>query len=267
MEVSAEKTQYTLSGARETNLLSLKAGETALNEERKTKPLGLNMQPRTGLSKHVMCMKASANTRLMQLRAVASPQCGPDREKLRAFHLALVQAKICYGVASWWLDTSLSGRERQEMVQAQAAHIVAGITKAANREDALHEARFKPVNEAAHRRALEHCLQLEVEGPVHAKVAESIFPQERTIRFGLVKAQHLYSAIGGPGKQSDATLLQLARRIRFDTTPGGLKADAPEKDEKVRNRRRVQRVDDFDCQVWTNGSVVLDVSSGNSALV
>ncbi|KAH8615621.1 hypothetical protein ERJ75_000566400 [Trypanosoma vivax] len=34
----------------------------------------------------------------MQLRAVASPDWGPDREKLRAFCVALVQAKMCYGV-------------------------------------------------------------------------------------------------------------------------------------------------------------------------
>ncbi|KAH8615462.1 putative Reverse transcriptase (RNA dependent DNA polymerase) [Trypanosoma vivax] len=101
MEVSAEKTEYTLFGARETNLLSLKVGETALKKVRTPKLLGLTIQPHKGLSKHVMCMKAAANTRLLQLRAVASPEWGPDREKLRAFYLALVQAKMCYGVASW----------------------------------------------------------------------------------------------------------------------------------------------------------------------
>ncbi|KAG8344077.1 hypothetical protein TRVL_05093 [Trypanosoma vivax] len=112
MEVSAEKTEYTLFGARETNLLSLKVGETALKEERAPKLLGLTMQPHKGLSKHALCMKAAANTRPLQLRAVASPERGPDMEKLRAFYLALVQAKMCYGVASWWFDTSLSDRER-----------------------------------------------------------------------------------------------------------------------------------------------------------
>ncbi|KAH8617545.1 putative Reverse transcriptase (RNA dependent DNA polymerase) [Trypanosoma vivax] len=164
MEVSAEKTEYTLFGARKLNLLSLKVGETALKEERAPKLLGLTMQPHKGLSKHVMCMKAAANTRLMQLRAVASPEWGPDREKLRAFYLALVQAKMCYGVASWWFETSLSDRERLERVQAQAAHIVAGIPKAANREDALREARLRPINEVAHRRALEYFLRLKAEG-------------------------------------------------------------------------------------------------------
>ncbi|KAH8615400.1 hypothetical protein ERJ75_000588700 [Trypanosoma vivax] len=81
----------------------------------------------------------------MQLRAVASPQCGPEREKLRAFCVALVQAKMCYGVASRWFDGSLSDRERLERVRAQAARAAAGIPKAANREDALREARLKPI--------------------------------------------------------------------------------------------------------------------------
>ncbi|KAH8605670.1 hypothetical protein ERJ75_000120700 [Trypanosoma vivax] len=165
MEVSAEKAEYTPFGARETNLLSLKVGETALKEERAPKLLGRTMQPHKGLSKHVLCMKEAANTRPMQLRAVASPEWGPDRERLRVFYLALVQAKMCYGVASWWFDTSLSDRERLERVQAQAAHMVAGISKAANRDDALREARLKPINESAHRRALEHYLRLKAKGP------------------------------------------------------------------------------------------------------
>ncbi|CCD19913.1 reverse transcriptase (RNA-dependent DNA polymerase) [Trypanosoma vivax Y486] len=140
MEVSAEKTEYKLFGVRETSLLTLKVGETALKEERTPKLLGLTMQPHKGLTKHVMCMKAAADTLLMQLRAVASPECGTDREKLRAFYLALGQAKMCYGVASWWFDTSLSDLERLERGQTQAAHIVAGIPKAANREGLLRGA-------------------------------------------------------------------------------------------------------------------------------
>ncbi|CCD20833.1 hypothetical protein, conserved [Trypanosoma vivax Y486] len=232
MEVSAEKTEYTLFGARETNLLSLKVGETALKEERTPKLLGLTMQPHKGLSKHVMCMKAAANTRLLQLRAVASPECGPDSEKLRAFYLASVQAKMCYGVASWWFDTSVSDRERLERVQTQAAQIVAGVPKASNLEDALRAARLKPINEVAHRRELEYYLRLKAKGPVHAKVADSIFPPEHPIHVRLAKVQHLYSTIDNPEKPHDATVLQWARRVHFNiTTPGGLKADAPEKDK------------------------------------
>ncbi|KAH8607055.1 hypothetical protein ERJ75_001472800 [Trypanosoma vivax] len=175
---------------------------------------------------------------------------------------------MCYGVASWRFDTSLSDREGLERVQAQAAHIVAGIPKAANRKDALREAWLKPINEVAHRRALEYYLRLKAKGPVHAKVTYSIFPPEHPIRVRLAKVQHLYSIIDSPEKPHDATALERAMGVHFTTTtPGVLKADAPEKDKKVHTMRRVQRVMDFDSQVWTDGSVVLGVSSGAGALV
>ncbi|KAH8609148.1 hypothetical protein ERJ75_001268300 [Trypanosoma vivax] len=250
MEVSAEKTEYTLFGAREMNLLGLKVGEAVLKEERGPKLLGLTMQPHKELSNHALSMGAAAGTRLMQLRAVASPECGPDREKLRAFHLALVQAKMCFVVEPWLFDTSLSDRERLERVQAQAAHIAAGIPKAANLEDALREARLKLINEVAHRRALEYYLRLKAKGPAHAKVADSIFPPEHPIHVRLAKVQHLYSIIDSPEKPHGAKVLQLARRVHFNTTtPGGLKADAPEKDKKVHTMRRVQRFREFDYQL------------------
>ncbi|KAH8605242.1 hypothetical protein ERJ75_001636200 [Trypanosoma vivax] len=268
MEAPAKKTEYTLFGARETNLLSLKVGEAVLKEVWAPKLLGLTMQPHKGLSKHVMCMKAGVNTRLMQLGAVASPEWGPEREKLRAFCLALVRTKMCYGVASRWFDTSLSDRERLDRVRAQAARIAAGIPKTADREDALREARLKPINEAVRRRALEYYLCLKAKGPTHAKVADSIFPPEHPIRVRLAKARHLCSTIGGTEKRHDATLLQLVMRVRFNTAaPGGLKADAPDKDKKAHTMRHVQRFRDFDYQVWSDGSVVPDVSSGAGAMV
>ncbi|CCD19837.1 hypothetical protein, conserved, partial [Trypanosoma vivax Y486] len=153
-------------------------------------------------------------------------------------------------------------------VREQAAHIVAGIPKAANREDALREARLKPINEVAHRRALEYCQRLKVKGPVHAKVEDSIFPPEHPIYIRLSKVQHLYSTIDRHEKARDAKVLQWPRRVHFNiTTPGGLKADEPEKDKKVHTMRRVRRFSDFDYQVWADGFVVPDVSSGAGALV
>ncbi|SCU67581.1 uncharacterized protein TEOVI_000564500 [Trypanosoma equiperdum] len=60
---------------------------------------------------------------------------------------------------------------------------------------------------------------------------------------------------------------RLAGRVHFNTTePCGLKADAPEKDKKVHTMRQVQRFKDYDYQVRKDGSVVLDVSSGEGAL-
>ncbi|CCD19529.1 hypothetical protein, conserved in T.vivax [Trypanosoma vivax Y486] len=175
---------------------------------------------------------------------------------------------MCFGVAPWWFDTSLSDRELLQRVRVQPEHIVAGIPKAANREDALREARLKPINGVAHRRAFEYYRRLKAKGPVRAKVADSIFQPEHPIHVRLAKAQRLCSTIDSPEKRHDAKVLQWARRVHFNTTtPGGLKRDAPEKDKKVHTMRRVQRFRDFDYQVWTDGSVMLDVSSGAGALV
>ncbi|KAG8342810.1 hypothetical protein TRVL_06358 [Trypanosoma vivax] len=125
MEVSAEKAEYTLFGARETNLLSLEVGETALKEVRTPKLLGLTMQPHKGLSKHAVSMKAAADTRLMQLRAAASPEWGPDKEKLRAFGLALVQAEICFGTL-WWLGLRRWLRKRRAEKHSNKTYAING---------------------------------------------------------------------------------------------------------------------------------------------
>ncbi|KAH8618893.1 hypothetical protein ERJ75_000071300 [Trypanosoma vivax] len=82
MEVSGEKTEYTLLGARETNLLSPKVGEAVPKEVRAPKLLGLAVQPHKGLSKHALMSKAAPDTRLKQLRAVASPEWCPEGERL-----------------------------------------------------------------------------------------------------------------------------------------------------------------------------------------
>ncbi|KAH8617757.1 hypothetical protein ERJ75_000345500 [Trypanosoma vivax] len=132
----------------------------------------------------------------------------------------------------------------------------------------MREARLKPINEVAHRRALEYYHCLEAKGQVHAKVADSIFPPDHSVHARLAKAQHLYSTIDGTEKLHDAKVLQLARRVHFNTTaPGGLKADAPEKDRKMRTMRRAKRSSDFDYQVWTERSVALFVESEAGAPV
>ncbi|KAG8340709.1 hypothetical protein TRVL_08461 [Trypanosoma vivax] len=97
-------------------------------------------------------MQTAATTRVMLLRAVAKPEWDPKRGKLRVFYLALGQAKVWYGACSWWSDASVSDRERQDGVQAQAAHIVAGIPAVANREDFLREACLETITDEVHRR-------------------------------------------------------------------------------------------------------------------
>ncbi|CCD19857.1 reverse transcriptase (RNA-dependent DNA polymerase), partial [Trypanosoma vivax Y486] len=232
MEVSAEKTECTPFGARTTTLLSLKVGRDALKEERAGKLLGLTMQTHKGLTKHVMSMKAAANTRLMQLRAVASPEWVPDRENVHAFYLALVQATLCYGVAPWWFDASLPGRERLDRVQVEGQHIVAAMPKAANRESGLREAKLKPINAAAQRRALEKYLRLEDEGTQDDKVPDTIFPPENPTHVRLAKIHRKRSNEDSPGKPHEKTVSQWHRPVHFNNNATGeLKADEPEKDK------------------------------------
>ncbi|CCD18575.1 hypothetical protein, conserved [Trypanosoma vivax Y486] len=229
MEVSAEKAEYTLFGPRQKSLLSPREGEAALKEGRAPKLLGLTVQPHKRSTKHALSIEEAAGTQLTQVRqAIAPPEGGTTRDELRAFCLALVQNKMCYAVASWWFDTSLSDRERLGRVQAQAAHIVAGIPKAFERKDALREARLKTVSGVPHRRVLEYYLRLKAKGPVHTEGTSSIFPPERPIYVRRAMVQHSFSTIDSPERPHNATASQLARRVHFNTTtPGGLKADAP----------------------------------------
>ncbi|KAG8344621.1 hypothetical protein TRVL_04559 [Trypanosoma vivax] len=97
---------------------------------------------------------------------------------------------------------------------------------------------------------------------MHAKVAQSIFPHEHPFHVRLAKAQRLYRGIGSAKKPHDAKVLQWARLIHFNVTaPGGLKADAPEKDKKVHTMGWAQRFSDFDHQEMTDGSAVLGAGS------
>ncbi|SCU69528.1 uncharacterized protein TEOVI_000109400 [Trypanosoma equiperdum] len=154
-----------------------------------------------------------------------------------------------------------------ERVQTQAVHIVAGISRAANREDAVREARLKSINAVAQRRVSEYYLGLKVKGPTHAQLGDSIFSPEHPVHFRLATQQRLYSTIDGPEKSHDATVLRLARHVHFNTTkPGGLKADGPEKDKKVHTMWGAQLFKNCDYRVWTDGFVVPDVSSGAGAL-
>ncbi|KAH8619571.1 hypothetical protein ERJ75_000151600 [Trypanosoma vivax] len=154
---------------------------------------------------------------------------------------------MCYGVASWWFETSLSDRERLERVQTQAAHIVAGIPKAANREDALREARLKRSTRWHIGERWEYYLRLKAKGPVHAKVADSIFPPEHPIHVRLAKVQHLYSVIDSPEKtHTNATVLQW---------PGGFISTSP---RRAASRRTHQR--------RTRRSTLCDACSGSGTL-
>ncbi|CCD12738.1 hypothetical protein, unlikely [Trypanosoma congolense IL3000] len=78
----------------------------------------------------------------------------------------------------------------------------------------------------------------------------------------------MHGTIEVPIKPHEATVLQLAERACLNTAvPGGHKTETPEKEERVHTMGRVQRFNGYGYQLWTDGSVTLDVSSGAEALV
>ncbi|CCD15608.1 hypothetical protein, unlikely [Trypanosoma congolense IL3000] len=102
----------------------------------------------------------------------------------------------------------------------------------------------------------------------YAEAADKVFPQQHAIYSKLEKVRHTYNTIEVSVRQHEATVLQWAKEVYFNTTaPGVLKAETPEEERKVHTMRRVQRFNDYDYQAWTDGPVVLGVSSGAEALV
>ncbi|CCD16021.1 hypothetical protein, unlikely [Trypanosoma congolense IL3000] len=102
----------------------------------------------------------------------------------------------------------------------------------------------------------------------YAEAADKVFPPQHAIHSKLEKVRHTYNTIEVSVKPHEATVLQWAKEVYFNTTaPGVLKAETPEKERKVHTMRRVQRSNGYDYQAWTDGPVALDVSSGAEALV
>ncbi|KAG8339894.1 hypothetical protein TRVL_09280 [Trypanosoma vivax] len=73
-EASPEKAEYTLFVTREANLLRPMGGKAVLKRGRAPKPFGPAMCPCKWLSERVRSAMGANDARLMQLRAVASPE-------------------------------------------------------------------------------------------------------------------------------------------------------------------------------------------------
>ncbi|CCD14773.1 hypothetical protein, unlikely [Trypanosoma congolense IL3000] len=102
----------------------------------------------------------------------------------------------------------------------------------------------------------------------YAEAADKVFSPQHAIYSKLEKVRHTYNTIEVAVKPHEATVLQWAKEVYFNTTaPGVLKAEAPKEERKVHTMRRVQRFNGYDYQAWKDGPVALDVSSGAEALV
>ncbi|CCD14493.1 hypothetical protein, unlikely [Trypanosoma congolense IL3000] len=102
----------------------------------------------------------------------------------------------------------------------------------------------------------------------YAEAADKVFPPQHAIYSKLEKVRHTCDTIEVSVKPHEATVLQWAKEVYFNTTaPGVLKAETPKEERKVHTMRRVQRFNGYDYQAWKDGPVVLDASSGAEALV
>ncbi|KAG8339079.1 hypothetical protein TRVL_10094 [Trypanosoma vivax] len=123
------------------------------------------------------------------------------------------------------------------------------------------------VRKKALRKSLLHMKSGTVE---HAKLVKIGSPNESPDPGSMRTQLRFFRTIGTTERTNETTVLGLLKRAPFNTAPCGLKADASDKEKKVRSRWRLQRFHrftDFDYQVWADGFVVLDVSSGAEALV
>ncbi|KAG8339069.1 hypothetical protein TRVL_10105 [Trypanosoma vivax] len=129
----------------------------------------------------------------------------------------------------------------------------------------------KTVSTMVHKKALRKRLLHMKSGTVeHAKLVKIGSPNESPYPGSMRPQLCFFRTIGSTERTNETTASGLLKRAPFNTTPCDLKADASDKEKKVRSRWRLQRFHrftDFDYQVWADGSVVMDVSSGAGALV
>ncbi|CCD15041.1 unnamed protein product [Trypanosoma congolense IL3000] len=109
---------------------------------------------------------------------------------------------------------------------------------------------------------------MKARGAQFAEAADKMSPQQHATYSKLEKVRHMCDTIEVSVKPHEATVLQWAKEVYFNTTaPGLLKAETPEEERKVHTMRRVQRFNGYDYQAWKDGSVTLGVSSDAEALV
>eukprot|EP00796_Vickermania_ingenoplastis_P012730 gene12730-8679_t len=268
MELSASKTQYTFFGVKNPASLTLKVNGHLLKNVATPKVLGCTFQPHKGSTVHVREMVKSLRLQLARLRAVSSPEWGPSRETLRALYLALIQSKMLYAAGAWWFHASASDRKLMEALQVAAAHIICGVPRAASRTDILQEARLIPLDKAAEYRALEYFLKARERGGLQREYASRLFGSDHPIREALDLVRTLYDSVDGFHDPLPHTAVVLARRIYFQCAPPvGLTADDDDCLKKLFTQHRVDKFDDYDFQLWTDGSVDLDVAAGSAALL
>ncbi|PWV20254.1 hypothetical protein C3747_7g209 [Trypanosoma cruzi] len=102
--------------------------------------------------------------RLLHLKLILSVAWRTTRDTLRAFHLALVQAKAMYGIAVWHWGASPASRSTPNSAQYQRSKMISGIPKGSRMEDAVLETEPRPLPDVVLGRRFRCALLCETRG-------------------------------------------------------------------------------------------------------
>ena len=117
--------------------------------EKNPRFLGVTFDNRLLFQKHVDSIVARAKGRVRVLRRLAGSDWGWSKSLLRRTYVALVRSVLLYGVSAWGPWLCLSGWERLERVQLDAARVIAGLLRSTPREAVLAEARLPELRSVA----------------------------------------------------------------------------------------------------------------------
>ncbi|KEG07415.1 Tbingi protein [Trypanosoma grayi] len=278
MEVNASKTKYAFFGTTSANPFALLYNGAQVTMERLPTLLGITFQKCRGMSSHVARLQQQINQRLMQLAAVSSCSWGPKRDTLRAFYLALVQAKAMYGIEVWYWDASSTSRTTLNAGQYKACKIIAGIPKGSRTEDALLEANSQQLSTMLLAHSLKYMFLYKAQGGAVRNSAKAVYPTEHPVRqlYTTIMAQYPELHIEARFPPLPLSKLQRASRALFhtsiecvtDNSPDGVKLQACTRWIAQRFSQKVsappERLHD---ELGTVVSVELGVKSGRAAMI
>ncbi|KEG05254.1 Tbingi protein, partial [Trypanosoma grayi] len=202
----------------------------------------------------------------------------PKRDTLRAFYLALVQAKAMYGIEVWYWDASSTSRSALDAGQCKASKIIAGIRKGNRIEHALLEASPQPRSTMVLTRSLKYMLLCETLGGLCVTVAEwytrPTAPQDNCITPPWHNTQNPHIEARVPPLAP--LTLRWASRALFHTSLEGVTAEDPDEAKHQACTRWIARhfrrkgpkpPDRLHYELWTDGSFELGVKSSAAAMI
>ena len=131
LKLNQTKTVYTIftnSAKVASKSLSLKYNGQPLKKETNPVYLGVTMDQRMTLEKHMRNVKEKASRRLNIIKRLASTTWGADKNTLRQLYLGYVRSSMEYNLALQSISSD-TNREALDKVESNALHFIAGALK------------------------------------------------------------------------------------------------------------------------------------------